>query len=57
MLVGGLAFDVPTFRPTGKPAAANAEFALYQDQITAMTLPDKVEDASSCYFNESLRGL
>ncbi len=57
VLVGGLAFDVPIFRPTGEPAAANAEFALYQDQTTAMTQPDAVERRFVLYFNESLRGL
>ncbi len=57
VLVGGLAFDVPIFRPTGKPAAANAEFALYQDQTTAMTQPDALERRFVLYFNESLRGL
>ena len=57
VLVGGLAFDVPAFRPAGEPAAANAEFALYQDQITAMTQPDTIERRFVLYFNESLRGL
>ncbi len=57
VLVGGLAFDVPTFRPAGVPAAANAEFALYQDQTTAMTQPDALERRFVLYFNESLRGL
>ncbi len=57
VLVGGLAFDVPIFRPAGVPAAANAEFALYQDQTTAMTQPDALERRFVLYFNESLRGL
>ncbi len=57
VLVGGLAFDVPAFRPAGEPAAANAEFALYQDQTTAMTQPDALERRFVLYFNESLRGL
>ena len=57
VLVGGLAFDVPIFRPAGEPAAANAEFALYQDQTTAMTQPDALERRFVLYFNESLRGL
>ncbi len=57
VLVGGLAFDVPPFRPAGEPAAANAQFALYPDQTTAMAQPDAVERRFVLYFNESLRGL
>jgi paraquat-inducible protein B len=57
VLVGGLAFDVPAFRPPGEPAAANAEFTLYPDQTTAMAQPDAVERRFVLYFNESLRGL
>lgn len=57
VLVGGLAFDVPAFRPPGDLAAANAEFTLYQDKTTAMTQPDPVERRFVLYFDQSLRGL
>ena len=62
VLVGGLAFDVPDFRPAAARAAAarapaNAEFTLYQNQAVAMTQPDPVERHFVLYFNQSLRGL
>jgi paraquat-inducible protein B len=57
VLVGGLAFDVPDFLPSGAPVAANTEFALYQNRTTAMTQPEAVERHFVLYFNESLRGL
>jgi paraquat-inducible protein B len=57
VLVGGLAFDAPEFRPPGAPAAANSQFTLYQDQVTAMTQPDPVERRFVLFFNRSLRGL
>jgi paraquat-inducible protein B len=57
VLVGGLAFDAPEFRPPGVPAAANAQFTLYQDQVTAMTQPDPVERRFVLYFDRSVRGL
>jgi paraquat-inducible protein B len=57
VLVGGVGFDVPDFLPPGDPAAANAEFPLYESRSLAMTVPDAVERHFVLYFNESLRGL
>jgi paraquat-inducible protein B len=57
VLVGGVGFDVPEFVPPGEPAAANAEFPLYQSRILAMTIPDAIEQHFVLFFNESLRGL
>jgi paraquat-inducible protein B len=57
VLVGGIAFDVPDFLPSGDPAAPNTEFTLYPNRTTAMTQPDAIERHFVLYFNESLRGL
>ena len=57
VLIGGVGFDVPDFLPPGEPAAANAEFPLYQSRAIAMTVPDAIEQHFVLYFNESLRGL
>jgi paraquat-inducible protein B len=57
VLVGGVGFDVPDFLPPGEPAAANAEFPLYQSRTLAMTVPDAIERHFLLYFDESLRGL
>ena len=57
LLAGGLAFDTPPSAPRGEPAAANAVFALYSDQSTAMKQPDSISVRYVLYFNESMRGL
>ncbi|MEO8740201.1 MAG: MlaD family protein [Casimicrobiaceae bacterium] len=57
LLIGGLAFDAPSFVPRKAPAAANAEFTLYNDRDVAMKAPDAVTRRYVLYFNESMRGL
>ena len=57
VLEGGVAFDTPPFALTSQPAAANAAFTLYGDQLTAMRQPDVQERRYVIYFNESIRGL
>jgi paraquat-inducible protein B len=57
LIEGGLAFDTPPFAPVAEPAAADAVFALYGDQTTAMKQPDPIAQRYVLYFNESLRGL
>jgi paraquat-inducible protein B len=57
LLAGGLAFDTPPIAAKAKPAPANAVFALFNDQQTAMKQPEAIAAHYVLYFNESLRGL
>ncbi|HXX83285.1 MAG TPA: MlaD family protein [Casimicrobiaceae bacterium] len=57
LLVGGLAFDLPPFEPSGQPAAANTVFTLYGDRAIAMKAPDAIMRQFVLHFNEPLRGL
>jgi paraquat-inducible protein B len=57
LLVGGLAFDLPPFEPSGQPAAANTVFTLYGDRAIAMKAPDPIARHYVLHFNEPLRGL
>ena len=57
LLVGGLAFDKPSFSSQAAGAAANNVFTLYRDRSTAMKVPDPVARRFVLHFRESLRGL
>ena len=57
LLVGGLAFDTPSFSSQAAGAAANSVFTLYRDRSTAMKAPDPVARRYVLHFRESLRGL
>jgi len=57
LIAGGLAFDTPPFVATAAPAAANAVFTLYTDQVTAMKQPESISAHYVLFLNESLRGL
>ena len=57
LLVGGLAFDLPSFEAPAEPAAANTAFTLYGDRTVAMKAPDPVARHYVLHFNEPLRGL
>jgi paraquat-inducible protein B len=57
LLVGGLAFDTPSFSSQAASAAANSVFTLYRDRSTAMKVPDPVARRFVLHFRESLRGL
>ncbi|MGB5832709.1 MAG: MlaD family protein [Thiohalocapsa sp.] len=57
LLIGGVAFDTPTFTPEGEPAAANTSYALYADRATAMKQPAAIARHYVLYFDDSLRGL
>jgi paraquat-inducible protein B len=57
VLAGGLSFDTPSFVIKTEPAAANAVFTLYNDQVTAMKQADSISAHYVLYFNETLRGL
>jgi paraquat-inducible protein B len=57
LLVGGLAFDTPSFVPSVEPAAPDTAFTLYGDRVTAMKAPDAIAQHYVLNFNESLRGL
>jgi len=49
LIAGGLAFETPPFSPAAEPAAADAEFILHGDQVTAMKQPEPM--ARSYVFN------
>jgi paraquat-inducible protein B len=57
LLIGGVAFETPTFVTAAEPAAANTSFALYQDRATAMKQPEAIARHYVLYFDDSLRGL
>jgi len=57
LLVGGLAFDTPSFYSQAAGAPANSVFTLYRDRSTAMQAPDPVARRFVLHFRESLRGL
>ncbi|HSS70023.1 MAG TPA: MlaD family protein [Casimicrobiaceae bacterium] len=57
LLVGGIAFDSPTFMAQGPAAEPDTAFTLYNDRTTAMKAPDPLAKHYVLHFNESLRGL
>lgn len=57
LLIGGIAFETPTFATMGDPAAAETSFAIYKDRATAMKQPEAIARHFVAYFEESLRGL
>jgi len=57
LLVGGIAFETPTFAAPGKPAAADSSFTLYADRATAIKQPETITRHYAAYFSKSLRGL
>jgi paraquat-inducible protein B len=57
LLIGGLAFDIPSFEPRSGLAAPNTVFTLYSNRTVAMKAPDSIARHYVLYFKESLRGL
>ena len=57
LIAGGLAFETPPFSPQTEPAAADTEFTLHGDQVTAMKQPEPMARRYVLHFDESLRGL
>ena len=57
LLIGGVAFETPTFVADGEPAAADSTFPLFADRATAMKQPEAIARHYVLYFNDSLRGL
>jgi paraquat-inducible protein B len=57
LLVGGIAFDTPSFMASSVPAAPDTEFTLYSDRDVAMKAPDPLAKRYVAHFSESLRGL
>ena len=57
VIVGGIAFDTPSFAPRAAPAAARTVFDLNSDRAAAMKQRDPVAAYYVVYFTESLRGL
>jgi paraquat-inducible protein B len=57
LLVGGLAFDTPSFVPPSEPAAENTAFKLYLDRATAIKQPEAIARRYVLYFTESVQGL
>jgi paraquat-inducible protein B len=57
LLIGGLAFDIPSFEPRSGLAAPNTVFTLYSNRTVAMKAPDAIARRYVLHFKESLRGL
>ena len=57
LLVGGIAFDSPSFMAQGAAAEPDTAFTLYSDRTIAMKAPDPLSKHYVLHFNESLRGL
>jgi paraquat-inducible protein B len=57
LLIGGVAFETPTFLSAGEPAAADSSFPLFKDRAKAMKQPEAIARRYVLYFNDSLRGL
>ena len=57
LLVGGIAFDSPSFAAPTAPAEPNTAFTLYRDRVVAMKAPDELSRYYVLHFKESLRGL
>lgn len=57
IISGGIAFREPKYSPDAKPAEANAQFQIFDDQATALAPPDGEPKYIKMRFNQSLRGL
>ncbi|MCP5228858.1 MlaD family protein [Accumulibacter sp.] len=57
LIAGGLAFETPPFSRQAEAAAADTEFTLHGDQVTAMKQPEPMARRYVLHFDESLRGL
>jgi paraquat-inducible protein B len=57
LLVGGIAFDLPSFMTAGASAAQDSVYTLYRDRSAAFKAPDPVSRRFVLHFRESLRGL
>lgn len=57
IISGGIAFREPKYSPNAKPAEANAEFKIFDDQTSALAPPDGEPKYIRMRFNQSLRGL
>ena len=57
LLVGGVAFDTPSFDATPEPAPAGSKYTLHANKATALKEPEAIAAHYVLYFNESLRGL
>jgi paraquat-inducible protein B len=57
LLIGGVAFETPTFAASGEPATAGSSFKLYGERTTAMKQPETIARHYVVYFSESIRGL
>lgn len=57
LLIGGIAFEVPSYVKDDQPAKDNMVFTLYADQAIAMSQEDGIIVNYVLYFDESVRGL
>jgi paraquat-inducible protein B len=57
LLVGGVAFDSPSFAAQSSLAEPKTPFTLYRDRAVAMKAPDELSRYYVLHFKESLRGL
>ena len=57
MMIGGLAFETPADSTALPPAAAGADFRLFDNRAEAMRNPDPMVVKAMMVFRESVRGL
>ncbi len=57
VLIGGIAFDTPSFAEAGDAAAADTTFALHANRAIAMKQPESIARRFVLYSDNSLRGL
>jgi paraquat-inducible protein B len=57
IISGGIAFREPNWSPEAKPAEENAEYRIFDDQVTALAPPDGEPRYIRMRFAQSLRGL
>lgn len=57
ILVGGIAFRAPEYSPDDKPAPEEYAYELFDDQQTALALPNGKPQYLALRFDQALRGL
>ena len=57
VVVGGIAFQTPPDEPPGGPAANDASFKLFGDELQAMKRSEAQLEKYITYFSDSIRGL
>jgi paraquat-inducible protein B len=57
ILIGGIAFETPSYAPVSPPAEENTVFKLYNDRDEAMRLPEGQPQTYVLRFAQTVRGL